>query len=198
MHVPTIAFVGRVVPIKDVKTFIRACHIIKKGLPQVRFYALGPTEEDPEYFEECKKLTSFLGLEQDLMFLGKVNVKEYLSDIDVLVLTSISEAQPLVLLEGGAVGIPSVATNVGACDQIINGSDEESPRLGPGGLITPLVNPEATAQATLKLLQEPAFYQQCSYAIEQRIKYYYRFDLQHAQYRKLYDKYLTGSRSWQG
>ncbi|MCX6989709.1 MAG: GT4 family glycosyltransferase PelF [Chlamydiae bacterium] len=197
-HPKTVAFVGRIVPIKDVKTFIRACHIVKQKLPEVRLYALGPFDEDSEYYEECKKLISFLGLEDHLTFTGKVNVKEFLPEIDLIVLTSISEAQPLIMLEAGAIGIPSVASNVGACDQIINGRPDESPPLGQGGISTPLVNPEATAEAILQLLTDPTFYQSCSKNIESRIKSYYRFEQQHAEYRKLYDKYIPRSTSWQG
>ncbi len=105
-------------------------------------------------------------------------------------LTSISEAQPLTLLEAGAVGIPSVATQVGACEQILYGNPDEDPPLGQGGILTPLVNPEATAQAIVQLLSDPVFYQNCSHAIRQRIQTYYRYEQQQEAYRKLYTKYI--------
>ena len=40
---------------------------------------------------------------------------------------------------------------------------------GPGGVITPLVNPEATAAAVLQMMGDRKFYQECSAAIEKRI-----------------------------
>ncbi len=189
-HPPTIAFIGRVVPIKDVKTFIRACSIVKQHMPEVRLYALGPTEEDPEYFQECQELVALLGLADQLKFLGRVNLEEYFAEIDLIVFTSISEAQPLVILEMGAIGIPFVATNVGACQQLLNGSIDESPPLGAGGIVTPLVNPEATADAIMRMLSDHEFYQKCSETIAKRIQTYYSFEQQHIEYRKLYKKYL--------
>lgn len=187
---PTIAFIGRVVPIKDVKTFIRACYFVKQQIPEVRIYALGPTEEDLEYFSECQRLISFLGLDGHIKFFGRVNLEKYSNEIDLIVFTSISEAQPLVILEMGALGIPFVATNVGACDQLLNGSSNESPPLGPGGLITPLVSPKATADAILRILMDNEFYQKCSIAIAKRIRTYYSFEKQHEEYREIYRKYL--------
>ena len=38
----------------------------------------------------------------------------------MIALTSISEALPLVVLEGFAAGVPSITTNVGACRQMID------------------------------------------------------------------------------
>lgn len=190
-HPPTIAFIGRVVPIKDVKTFIHACKIVKTRIPDVRIYALGSCKEDEEYFEECQKLVDLLQMKEHIHFLGQVNLKEYFPEIDVIVLTSISEAQPLVILEGGAVGIPVVATNVGGCKQLLYGSDEESPPLGQGGIVTPLVDPEAIAQAIVYLLTDHEFYQKCSETIAKRIKTYYVFQNEQEEYRKIYDKYLA-------
>lgn len=193
-HPPTVAFIGRIVPIKDVKTFIRACQIVKEHLPEVRFWALGPAEEDPEYFIECKKLVDLLGLNNDFKFFGRVNLKEYFQEIDLIVFTSLSEAQPLVILEMGALGIPFVATNVGACRQLLYGSSEESPPLGQGGIVIPLVNSDATAKAIIKLLTDHDFYKKCSQVIEKRIRTYYSFEREHEAYRKIYAKFLNSSK----
>jgi glycosyltransferase involved in cell wall biosynthesis len=190
-HPRTIAFIGRIVPIKDVKTFIRACRIIKDALPDIRIYVLGPGNEDPDYYKECLKLTEYLGLEDEIIFMGKVNIKEYLSEIDLVILTSISEAQPLVILEAGSIGIPFVATNVGACSQLCFGRENEDPPLGEAGIMTPLANPDATASAVIQLLTDDGFYEKCSQSIQKRIQTYYRFDQQHEHYRKLYHKYIT-------
>lgn len=189
-HRPTIALIGRVVPIKDVKTFIRACSVLKTMLPEFTVYIMGPTEEDPDYFEECCEMITHLGLENDITFTENVNIMEYLPRIDVIALTSISEAQPLVILEAGAAGIPSVATQVGACQEIIMGKPEESPPLGQGGAIVPLSNPRATAQALHRLLTDKEHYDACSQAIRERVRLYYHEKSQQESYRQLYETYL--------
>lgn len=90
-----VGFVGRVVPIKDVKTFIKACKIIADLLPGTKFSIAGPVDEDPDYFKECKSQVTLLGLEDAITFTGRVDVLELYKELDVVVLTSISEAQPL-------------------------------------------------------------------------------------------------------
>jgi polysaccharide biosynthesis protein PelF len=187
---PIVAFVGRIVPIKDVKTFIRACGYVHERLPSVKFYALGGTEEDREYFIECQRLVEFLRLEKVFTFFGQVDVKKYYPSIDLVVLTSISEAQPRVMMEAGSMGIPSVVTQVGGCEQLCYGASEESPALGQGGIVTPLANPEATAHAIIRLLTDQDFYKACSESIAARIQTYYRFDQQQEAYKQIYSHYI--------
>ena len=187
---PAIALIGRVVPIKDVKTFIRACSILKGIVPGIEALVLGPTDEDEPYFRECQNMVNHLNLDETVTFTGRVNLDEYLGQIDVVVLTSISEAQPLVVLEAGAVGIPSVATDVGSCRELIFGSHAEYPPLGPGGDITPLCNPSATAHSLARLLTDPDWYDRCSLAIKERVRVYYNKRAVDGTYRKLYEKHL--------
>jgi glycosyltransferase involved in cell wall biosynthesis len=186
---PTIALIGRVVPIKDVKTFVRACGLLKDVVPGIRAFVMGPTEEDPEYFHECETLVRHLGIEEVVTFTGKVKLDEYLGRVDLVVLTSISEAQPLTILEAGAAGIPSVATDVGACREMIIGRLGESPALGPGGAVTPLCNPASTAAAIAKLLNDPQWYRQCSHAIRERVRRSYNKTVLDKTYRDVYDTY---------
>ena len=48
-----------------------------------------------------------------------MDVKQIYPRIDVLVLTSISEGLPLVILEAAAAGVPLVSTDVGACRELL-------------------------------------------------------------------------------
>lgn len=188
---PTVALIGRVVPIKDVKTFIRACGLLQQQIIELEALIIGPLEEDKEYADDCREYVRQEGLESTITFTGKVNIMDYLGRIDVIVLTSISEGQPLVLLEAGAAGIPSVATDVGACREIIMGRDDEEPKLGPGGVVTTLTSPKATAEGMYKLLGDPAHYAACSTAIRERVRRYYDKRDMLAAYRALYEELIA-------
>ena len=188
---PTIALIGRVVPIKDVKTFIRACAILRDKIPDLQAYIIGPTDEDEMYFRECQEVVRFLQLQKTVIFTGKVKLTDYLGGIDVNVLTSISEGQPLVILEVGAMGIPSVATNVGACSELILGNELESPAVGTGGTVTRLSNPGETAKAIADLLTNKKRYEQCSQACKERVRRYYDKAALLNRYRELYQNYLS-------
>ena len=167
---PTVALIGRVVPIKDIKTFIRAIALLRDRIPGLRAEMLGPQEEDALYAAECQALVAELNLTETFIFRGRVQVSEWLGRIDVNVLTSISEAQPLTILEAGAAGVPCVATDVGSCREMIEGDPEaEDARLGPGGSVTPVANPPATAEAIAALLLDPDRWQAASEAMQRRI-----------------------------
>ena len=186
-----VGFVGRVVPIKDVKTFIRACKVVSLHVPNVKFYIMGPRDEDPKYDRECVELVSMLGMEEQIVFTGRVNVKEYYPKIDLLVLTSISEAQPLVILEAACLGVPSVASDVGSCDELLLGRTEEDKALGPSGIVTRVADPDETAQAITKILQNDDLREKMSESAIQRVETYYKESDLNDRYRSIYIKYIT-------
>ena len=185
---PTVALIGRVVPIKDIKTFIRAVGILHHDVPDLLAYIMGPRDEDKEYAKECFEMVEHLDLHDTLTFTGKVDLAEYLGKVDIIVLTSISEAQPLVILEAGAAGIPSVTTDVGACSEMIYGLTEKDKALGASGAITPLANPQATAIELLKLIKDKDYYQSCCKAATERAYKYYNKTGQDSTYAYLYEK----------
>ena len=87
----------RMAPIKDIKTMIYAFYEVSSQMPNVRLYIMGGVD-DEGYAEECYALARKLKLE-NLFFTGRVNIKEYLKKMDFMILTSISEGQPLSILE---------------------------------------------------------------------------------------------------
>ena len=188
---PTIALVGRVVPIKDIKTYIRACALLVRQVPDVLCYVLGPKEEEPDYATACEALVAQLGLQETVMFTGMANLLKYLGKIDIVVLTSISEAQPLVMLEAGAAGVPSVATDVGACREMVYGRGDEVPRLGCAGRITPIGNPPATANAIAELLLNEPERKRCGDIMRERVERYYDLSRLHARYAQLYAELIA-------
>lgn len=152
-HRPTVALIGRVVPIKDIRTFIFACSALRRRVSEFEALIMGPMDEDPAYAAECRALVAREGLENHVRFVGQVNVKEWLGRVDVAVLTSISEAQPLVLLESGAAGIPSVTTDVGSCREMIEGiGDTITP--GDGGIVVRVGDSTGIAEALAQLLTD--------------------------------------------
>jgi glycosyltransferase involved in cell wall biosynthesis len=189
-HPPTVALIGRVVPIKDVKTFIRSVSILRETVPDVRALVLGPLDEDADYVAQCEALVDHLGLNSSLTFTGPVSVADYLSEIDILVLTSISEAQPLVILEAGCAGIPSVATDVGACREILCEERSLNEPLGAGGEVVPLSNPTATAEAIVRLLRDRFYWERASKAIRERVRLFYNKPALDNAYRELYQYWI--------
>jgi glycosyltransferase involved in cell wall biosynthesis len=118
-----VGLVGRIVPIKDIKTFIATSKIILDEIPGAEIFAIGPTDEDQAYYEECVKLVKSLQMEDRFHFTGRQNVLEYYNFLDVMLLTSIREAQPLVILEAWSAGVPVVSTRVGNVAEMLDYDD---------------------------------------------------------------------------
>jgi polysaccharide biosynthesis protein PelF len=150
-----VGFVGRVVPIKDVIMLIRAVSVAVQSV-DLEVWIIGPQDEDPAYARRCTDLVAALGLEQVVRFLGPQPVVEYYPQLDVLLLTSISEGQPLVILEAHAAGLPVVATDVGSCRELLEGRPGADVDLGPSGIVTRVADPESTAGALVALARNPA------------------------------------------
>ncbi len=185
-----IGFVGRVVPIKDVKTFLRACKLVSLHRHDVKFFIIGPTDEDEDYFQACLALTQTLGLADKVEYTGKVDVLDYYPRLDVVCLTSVSEAQPLVIMEANCAGIPVVATDVGACSELLNGRTPEDRALGPSGLITAVADPTATAKAVLRILEDEELRRAMAEAGRERIRRFYQEQALNQTYRRIYGRYL--------
>lgn len=189
---PTAALIGRVVPIKDIEAFIAAAAVIRKAIPDVEILIMGPTDEDPDYYQMCKRRVTELGLEDTVVFTGRVNIMEYLPRMDVMVLTSISEAQPLVILEAGAASIPCVSTDVGSCREIIEGAADEVPNLGMAGRVVPPMDAEAIGRAVVELLGDEALRDACGKTLRQRVENSFTSTVSARKYRDLYRELDVG------
>jgi glycosyltransferase involved in cell wall biosynthesis len=116
----SVGLVGRVVPIKDIKTFIMTARIAADALPDARFFCIGPLDEDPAYYEDCRALVESFHLADRFEFTGKQDVRGCYAFLDVVLLTSVREAQPLVILEAYAAGLPVVSTKVGNVPELLD------------------------------------------------------------------------------
>ena len=189
---PIMCLIGRVVPIKDIKTFIRATRIMASRRPDIEAWIAGPEEESPDYVLECRELVKSLGLENNVKFLGFQKLTELLPKIGLVVLSSISEALPLVLLEGYAAGVPAVSTDVGSCRQLIYGLDEEDKALGASGAVVGIADPQALAEAALHFLTDAPAWHAAAQAGIARVQRYYTHPVMFGRYRAVYDKALLG------
>lgn len=176
----------RVVPIKDVKTMINAFALAKGKVPNLKLYIMGPTDENPEYYEECLEFIKSFQVE-DIVFTGRVNVKEYLGKMDMTILTSISEGQPLSILEAMASSKPCIATDVGGCKELLYGGEKDS--LGKSGLIVPVMSVDKIADAIVTLAKDPDLREDMGYNGRLRVKAFYRNEQVTKTYQDLYEQY---------
>jgi glycosyltransferase involved in cell wall biosynthesis len=182
-----LGLVGRVVEIKDIKTAIKAFKLINEYRKDIYFFIIGPTDEEPEYFRECQNLVQMLDLNDYLSFTGSVDVKQWYPKIDLAVLSSVSEGQPLALLEAMACGIPVVATDVGSCSEIIFGTSGDDDVHGACGEVVNSKDFIELSKAILKFANNPELYKNASQIAKMRVEKRYGLKNMLYSYRKIYE-----------
>lgn len=185
---PDMVHVGavlRVTPIKDVKTLIRAFSYAKKKVPNLKLWIMGPVDEDEEYAAECFSLVETLEV-SDVVFTGRVNVPDYLGRMDMTILTSISEGQPLTILESYAARKPVIATDVGNCRGLIYGENDS---FGEAGILTHIMNAEEIAGAIVELATRKMRREELGENGYRRLMAKYKIEDMKETYRKIYQSF---------
>lgn len=172
----------RVTPIKDVKTLIQAFHFAREREPKLKLWIMGPMDEEEGYARECMEQVEALGL-TDVVFTGKIDIRDYLGRMDMTILTSLSEGQPLTILEGYAAHKPAIATDVGNCRGLIYG---EQDTFGEAGIVTHIMNVEEIAQAMVELAWNEPKRLQMGENGYQRVVSGYQMEHMREKYRNIY------------
>lgn len=179
-----IGAVVRIAKIKDIKTMIYAFAEVKADVPNARLHIMGDVD-DPEYFEECKLLILQLGV-KDILFTGVVNVIEYMEKIDFTILTSISEGQPLSVLESFAAARACVTTDVGCCKELL----EDSDGFGEAGICVPPMHKDRLAQAMVLLCRDKELRHRMGMAGRKRAAAGFTHEISMNKYKDLYREVL--------
>jgi glycosyltransferase involved in cell wall biosynthesis len=183
----TVGFVGRVVQIKDLLTLVRAAALVRASLPAADFVIVGPLDHDPAYAERCQELARSLDLGDAVRFVGEADPADWYPRFDAVVLTSRSEAQPLVLLEAMAAGLPTVATRVGGCAELLVG-EVRGRREAPAGLLVSPGDEQSVAEAILALGRDPELRRRLGAAGRERARQHHHPAEVWGTYRALYDR----------
>ncbi len=141
---PTLTWVGRVDPIKDLETLIRAFALVAERVPGARLRLFGGTPAGSEdYARSLVALAAELGVDDTVTFEGRIDVirDAYVAG-NVVVLSSISEGFPYTVIEAMSCGRATVCTDVGGVAEAV----------GDAGLVVPPRRPELFADACTTLL----------------------------------------------
>ena len=172
----------RVTPIKDVKTLIQAFAYAKERQPELKLWIMGPFDEDQDYAAECFRMVQTMNL-QDIVFTGRIQITDYLGWMDATILTSISEGQPLTILESFAARVPVIATNVGNCQGLLYGEEDD---FGPAGIITHIMNVQEIADAMIYMARHPEQRKRMGEAGYQRMMSRYKVEDMKEIYEQIY------------
>lgn len=138
-----VGIVGRLVPIKDLDTFIDAASLVASRKDGVRFAVVGDGEERTRLEARA---ASVLG--DRIHFFGwRKDPAAVFGDLDLVVNTSLNEGTPVALIEALAACRPVVATAVGGTPDLLD--------RGRFGTLVPARSPDQIAHAIQSALDSP-------------------------------------------
>ncbi len=190
-HLFNIGAVLRVAPIKDVKTMITAFYHAWLRNNNIKLWIMGSYDENPEYYKECCDLIEMFGA-QNIVFTGVIKTADYMGKMDATILTSISEGQPLTILESFAAGKPVIATNVGNCQGLIYGEYDD---FGDAGIVVPVMSTADITKAILNLAEHPEKCRGMGQVGRKRVLARYKIEDMKATFGDIYKKLYEADRS---
>ena len=169
-----IGSVLRVAPIKDVMTLIQAFGFAKEKEPRLKLWIMGDWAEEEDYAKNCFEQVRIMGI-PDVEFTGRIDVHEYYGRMDMTILTSISEGQPL-----------TISTDVGNCRGLILGENDD---FGAAGIVTRIMHVEEIANAVLRLARDESLRRRMGENGYRRVVERYQFVHMQEAYKSIYQKF---------
>lgn len=157
----TFLFVGRIVKDKGVNELVNAFLRLNLLKPETRLFLVGPYEDDidPVLPETRKAIDD----NEAIIAVGrKSDVRSYYAASDCFVFPSYREGFPNTVLEAGAMGLPSIVTDINGSREIIED--------GFNGLIVPSKNEDALFDAMQKIVEDSDLRDKLSSVARQRIE----------------------------
>jgi glycosyltransferase involved in cell wall biosynthesis len=177
--VPTISFMGRVDPLKDLHTLIRAFALVREEIPEARLRIFGGTPAvNRVYHQSCEKLIEELGLAGAAVLEGRIrNAVDAYHAGSIVALTSISEGFPYTVVEAMACGRPTVCTNVGGVAEAVEDT----------GIVVAPRDHVAVAEACVTLLRDDELRQRLGAAARSRVLQHFTLSQSLQMYRNVYE-----------
>lgn len=177
---PTVSWVGRIDPIKDLETLVRSFSTVTRTTPGARLKLFGPVPKGNEaYGSKVRALVAELGLGRSITFEGPVKpVHHAYHAADVVALSSISEGFPYVAIEAMMCGRPVVATQVGGVGEAV----------GEFGRVVDPRAPEELGAAISELLVDVPLRRRLGQGARERALRLFTLSRMYEGYRRLYEE----------
>jgi len=174
-EVPQLITMCRLVPAKGLDVLLRACAELKRRRLPFMLHIIG----DGPMREELEQLAHELGVYDDIVFYGyMLHPEEFMPFFDVFVLPSRAEAFGNVFAEAALCWLALVGTDVGGIAEQIDH--------GVNGLLVPVDDVGALADALEQVVVDPSFRYELSRAAWEKAKRTYSLNRVIRQMKRLY------------
>jgi glycosyltransferase involved in cell wall biosynthesis len=183
--VPTVVWVGRVDPLKDLETLVESFAIVRESVPDAVLRLFGPTPVGNEdYADLIRARVTTLGLTEAVTFEGPASpVSSAYEAGNLVVLSSISEGLPYTIIESMMCGRATVSTDSGGVPEVV----------GDAGVLVPARDPAALAEGIVSVLDDDELRARLALAGRARALNYFRMDQMLGTFRETYRALNTGT-----
>lgn len=179
---PVIGYAGRLMPEKDLDTWLRSAALIAKKYPQARFVLVGEGR-DNAMLNHLQRLATTLGIAKQVIFPGYFdNLPPAYTTFDIFLLSSRREGLPNSVLEAMAMGIPVVTTDVAGTKELVVE--------GETGFILPQGDADGLAEAVMALADCDQLRLRMGLAGRKRVEHKFSFDHRLRRVEALYEQIL--------
>lgn len=141
-------FVGRLVADKGINELTKAFRQFSFETAKVKLLLVGPFEADLDPL--TSETTQEIAANEKIISVGFQNdVRPYFAIADALIFPSYREGFPNVVMQAGAMGLPSIVTDINGCNEIIIE--------GENGTIIPVKDSDAIYGGMKKMMEDAAF-----------------------------------------
>jgi glycosyltransferase involved in cell wall biosynthesis len=184
---PIIGYVGRIMPEKDLETWLRAAALVAQQYPEAQFVLVGEGK-DGITLDQLRRLSDELGIANRVHFPGyREHLLPVYASFDIFVLSSRREGLPNSILEAMAMGVPVVTTDVAGAKELV--LHEQT------GYVLPQGDVNGLARAIITVVADEALRQRMSQAGRERVEDEFSFLTRLQRVEALYERVLGLSRS---
>ena len=183
---PVIVWLGRIDPLRDLETLIRAAAIVCDERPDTKFILYGkPPKGNEWYYQKCLDMRERLKLQDNVIFAGfAASAAAAYNEGDFVILSSISEGFPYSVVEAMMCGRTVVGTDVGGVSEALEGC----------GLVVEPRNPADMARACLQLIRDPELTRDMGRKAREKALTQFSLQQCNAGYLTMYQRLMTDIR----
>jgi glycosyltransferase involved in cell wall biosynthesis len=179
---PIVGYVGRIMPEKDLDTWLHGAGLVAQKYPMARFILAGDGR-DNNTLSHLQNLASALGIGRQVTFLGyREDLLPVYASFDIFALTSRREGLPNSVLEAMAMGLPVVTTDVAGTPELVID--------GQTGFVIPQGDARGFAHAIITLTADDRLRGQMAQAGRHRVEREFSFTRRLQQVEVLYEQVL--------
>jgi glycosyltransferase involved in cell wall biosynthesis len=168
--------IGMIRPDKGQQYYLEAANLLLKSHSELKFFLIGESGDDNQLEHQLRTKIKAYGMEDNVILTGyRQDIPAFMNLADLVVVSSLAEAQSRIVPQAFASGKTVVATHIGGLPELVQD--------GKNGLLVPVENPQAMADAILSIVYDD----QLKRELEQNA---YQFAQTHLSFKTMMDRIL--------